>query len=49
MRVRVTVDGKDGVPYPVNRKAIDESTEMIRTKIEDTKLGEKKKFRRYDD
>ncbi|VVB61767.1 Uncharacterised protein [uncultured archaeon] len=44
VRFSFTVGGKDGVPYPVNRKAMDESTEMIRTAIEDAKIGEKEKI-----
>jgi len=39
-----TVGGKDGVPYPVDRKAMDESTELIRTGIEEAKIGEKEKI-----
>jgi hypothetical protein len=39
-----TVGGKDGVPYPVNRKAMDESTEIIRQGIEQAKIGEKEKI-----
>jgi hypothetical protein len=44
VRFSFTVGGKDGVPYPVNRKAMDESTEMIRTGIKDAKIGEKEKI-----
>jgi hypothetical protein len=44
VRFSFTVGGKDGVPYPVNRKAMDESTEMIRTGIEEAKIGEKEKI-----
>jgi len=39
-----TVGGKDGVPYPVDRKAMDESTEMIRSGIQQAKIGEKEKL-----
>lgn len=41
VRFSFAVGGKDGVPYPVNRKAMDESTEMIRQGIEQAKIGEK--------
>ncbi len=37
--------GKDGVPYPVNRKAIDESIQMLKHAIEEAKLGNKEKIR----
>jgi hypothetical protein len=39
-----TVGGKDGVPYPVNRKAMDESAEIIRRGVEEAKIGEKEKI-----
>ena len=35
------VGGKDGVPYPVDRKAMDESIEVLRNGIEEAKLGGK--------
>jgi hypothetical protein len=41
VRFSFAVGGKDGVPYPVNRKAMDESTEMIHQGIEQAKIGEK--------
>jgi len=44
VRFSFAVGGKDGVPYPVNRKAMDESTEMIRTGVEDAKIGETEKI-----
>jgi hypothetical protein len=44
VRFSFTVGGKDGVPYPVNRKAMDESTEIIRKGVEDAKIGEKEKI-----
>ena len=37
------VGGKDGVPYPVNRKAMDEATTILQTTIEDAKIGKKEK------
>jgi hypothetical protein len=36
--------GKDGVPYPVNRKAMDESIQMLKQAIKEAKLGEKEKL-----
>jgi len=44
VRFSFTVGGKDGVPYPVNQKAMDESTEMIRTGVEEAKIGDKEKI-----
>jgi hypothetical protein len=44
VRFSFTVGGKDGVPYPVNRTAMDESTEIIRQGIEQAKIGEKEKI-----
>jgi uncharacterized protein len=44
VRFSFTVGGKDGVPYPVNRKAMDESTEIIRTGVEQAKIGQKEKL-----
>ncbi len=38
------VGGKDGVPYPVDRKAMDESIEILRGGIEEAKLGKKEKL-----
>jgi hypothetical protein len=36
--------GKDGVPYPVDRKAMDESIQMLRQAIKEAKVGEKEKL-----
>jgi hypothetical protein len=44
VRFSFTVGGKDGVPYPVNRKAMDEATEIIRTGVENAKIGQKEKI-----
>jgi len=38
------VGGKDGVPFPVDKKAMDESTEIIRLGIERAKIGDKDKL-----
>jgi hypothetical protein len=37
--------GKDGVPFPVNRKALDESIRILKESVERTKIGEKEKLR----
>ncbi|MCW4005937.1 MAG: DUF763 domain-containing protein [Candidatus Bathyarchaeota archaeon] len=37
--------GKDGVPYPVNRKAMDQSIHILRQAVEEAKLGNKEKTR----
>ena len=39
-----TVGSKDGVPYPVDRKSMDEATEIIRNGIWQAKIGEKEKL-----
>ncbi len=35
--------GKDGIPYPVDRKAYDQSIELLRKAINKTKLGIREK------
>jgi hypothetical protein len=35
--------GKDGVPYPVNRKAMDESIEILKQSVQEAKIGDKEK------
>jgi hypothetical protein len=37
--------GKDGVPYPVDRKAMDESIQMLKQAIAEAKVGDKEKMR----
>lgn len=44
VRFSFTVGGKDGVPYPVDRKAMDESTEIIRQGLQQAKIGESEKI-----
>jgi hypothetical protein len=44
VRFSFTVGGKDGVPYPVDRTAMDTSTEIIRDSIEQAKIGEKERL-----
>lgn len=36
--------GKDGVPYPVNREAMDESIQILKDAIENAKIGNKDKI-----
>jgi hypothetical protein len=36
--------GKDGVPFPVERKAMDESIEILKKAVEEAKIGEKEKL-----
>jgi hypothetical protein len=36
--------GKDGVPYPVDRKAMDESIQILRESVQQAKIGEKEKL-----
>ena len=40
-----TVGGKDGVPFPVNRKAMDKSTEILKQGLQQAKIGDKEKLR----
>ncbi len=37
--------GKDGVPYPVDRKAMDESIQILKQSVQEAKIGEKEKLR----
>jgi hypothetical protein len=37
--------GKDGVPFPVDRSAMDESIEILKKSVEEAKIGEKEKLR----
>lgn len=39
-----TVGGKDGVPYPVDRKSYDETIEILKEGIERAKVGDKEKL-----
>jgi hypothetical protein len=36
--------GKDGVPYPVNRKAMDDSISMLKQAVKEAKVGDKEKM-----
>jgi hypothetical protein len=37
--------GKDGVPYPVDRKAMDESIQILRLAVQEAKIGEREKIK----
>jgi hypothetical protein len=37
--------GKDGVPFPVDRRAMDESIQVLRQSVEAAKIGDKEKMR----
>jgi len=37
--------GKDGVPYPVDRKAMDESIQTLKRAVEDAKVGDAEKLK----
>ncbi|WP_455369604.1 DUF763 domain-containing protein [[Eubacterium] cellulosolvens] len=36
--------GKDGIPFPVDRRAMDNATEILKSAVESAKLGSKEKF-----
>ena len=42
-----TVGGKDGVPYPVDRKVMDESIEILKRGIEEAKVGKEEKLKAF--
>jgi len=37
--------GKDGVPYPVDRKAMDESIQILKQSVQEAKISDKEKLR----
>jgi hypothetical protein len=37
--------GKDGFPFPVDRKAMDESIQILKQSVEAAKIGDKEKLR----
>ncbi|MFQ5884553.1 MAG: DUF763 domain-containing protein, partial [Thermoplasmata archaeon] len=39
-----TVGGKDGVPYPVDRKTMDKSTQILKQGIEEARLGKRERI-----
>ena len=40
-----TVGGKDGVPYPVDRKVMDETIDVLRMCVEEAKIGRSEKIK----
>jgi len=44
VRFSFAYGGKDGVPYPVNREAMDKSIEMLHTAVQEAKIGDKEKI-----
>jgi uncharacterized protein len=45
VRFSFACGGKDGVPFPVNRKAMDESIQILRDSVQAAKIGDKDKMR----
>jgi hypothetical protein len=37
--------GKDGVPFPVDRKAMDESIQILKQSVQEAKIGDNEKLR----
>ena len=42
-RFAFAVGGKDGMPHPIDTKALDETIEMLQTSVDKAKLGDKEK------
>jgi len=45
VRYSFTVGGKDGVPFPVDKAAMDRATEVLKSAIDNAKLGSDEKLR----
>ncbi|MDH5451261.1 MAG: DUF763 domain-containing protein [Candidatus Bathyarchaeota archaeon] len=45
VRYSFAYGGKDGVPYPVNREAMDKSIQILKNAIENAKIGNKDKLK----
>jgi hypothetical protein len=45
LKFSFAVGGKDGIPYPVNRKVMDETTAILEEGIEASKVGNKEKLK----
>jgi hypothetical protein len=45
VRYSFAYGGKDGVPYPVNRQAMDESIQLLKQAIQEARIGDKEKMR----
>ena len=39
------VGGKDGVPYPVDKRAMDEATYILKSGLEEAKIGKNEKMK----
>jgi hypothetical protein len=44
VRYSFAYGGKDGVPFPVDRKAMDESIQILRTAVENARIGDKERL-----
>ncbi len=44
VRYSFAVGGKDGVPYPVDKKAMDEATSVLKKGVDEAKIGKKEKL-----
>jgi hypothetical protein len=44
VRYSFAYGGKDGVPFPVDRKAMDESVQILRTAVENARIGDKERL-----
>ena len=47
VRFNFAFGGKDGVPYPVNRRAMDEAIEVLKTGISSSKMRQEEKARAF--
>jgi hypothetical protein len=45
VRFSFAFGGKDGVPFPVDRRGMDEAVEVLKGGIEDSKLGQREKLK----
>lgn len=45
VRYSFAVGGKDGVPFPVDRAAMDRATEVLRSAIDNAKIGRDEKIK----
>ncbi len=45
VRFSFAFGGKDGVPFPVDRRSMDEAVSLLKTSIEETKIGQNEKLR----
>ncbi len=45
VRYSFAYGGKDGVPYPVNRKAMDESIQILKNAVENAEIGDRERLK----